>query len=110
MRLIDADALIEQLKKSRCTGCDNYNGVRCRACQYDDEMVDIDSAPTVFDFESSNPTNGDIIFALNETAQVYGIDLDVMNKKFIKVCVDGVRVQFFDLNWWNAPYEKEVEE
>jgi len=108
MRLIDADALIEQIKKSRCTGCDNCNGVRCRACQYNDEMADIDSAPTVF--ESSNLTNGDMIFALNETVQVYGIDLDVMNKKFIKVCVDGVRVQFFDLNWWNAPYKKEVKE
>lgn len=54
-----------------------------------------------------NPTNGDIILALNETAQVYGIELDEMNKTLIKVCVDGVRVQFFDYDWWNAPYEKE---
>lgn len=50
-----------------------------------------------------NPTNGDIIFALNETAQVYGIETD---EKIIKVCIDGVRIQFFDLNWWNAPYKQ----
>lgn len=48
-RLIDADALIEQIKRLNCTGCNSYDGVRCRACQEDDEMADIDAAPTIID-------------------------------------------------------------
>lgn len=46
-RLIDADKLIEQIKKTYCEGCDNYNGMRCKACPNDDEIKDIDSAPTI---------------------------------------------------------------
>ena len=53
-RLIDADALIEQIKKSRCIDCDSVNGVRCRACQYDDEMADIDSAPTIIEADKGS--------------------------------------------------------
>lgn len=56
-RLIDADALIEQIKKFRCIDCNSYNGVRCRACQYDDEMADIDDAPTII--ESNNESEVD---------------------------------------------------
>lgn len=51
MRLIDADALIEQIKTNICKPCkerkDDYNGVRCRACQYGDEIDDIYDAPTI---------------------------------------------------------------
>lgn len=52
-------------------------------------------------------TNGDMILGMNETAQVYGID---KRENIIKVCLDGIRIQFFDLDWWNAPYKQEVEE
>jgi hypothetical protein len=48
-RLIDADALIEQIKKSRCIDCNSIDGVRCRACQYDDEMADIDGTSTIIE-------------------------------------------------------------
>ena len=51
MRLIDADALITQIETNICKPCrerkDDCHGVRCRACQYGDEINDIDSAPTV---------------------------------------------------------------
>ena len=51
MRLIDADALIKQIEKNICEPCkkrkEDYNGVRCRACQYGDEMDDIYDAPTI---------------------------------------------------------------
>jgi hypothetical protein len=46
MRLIDADALIENIKRVYCTDCDSYNGVRCRACGTDDALDMIDDAPT----------------------------------------------------------------
>lgn len=46
MRLIDADALIERIKDRYCTECDNYNGVRCRACSADDAMSMVDESPT----------------------------------------------------------------
>lgn len=50
MRLIDGDALIEQIEANICKPCkerkDDCNGVRCRACQYGDEIDDIEDAPT----------------------------------------------------------------
>lgn len=50
MRLIDADALIENIENVCCKPCKelkhDYNGVRCRACQYGDEIDDIDSFHT----------------------------------------------------------------
>lgn len=46
-RLIDADKRIEEIKKIYCDGCDNYGGVKCRACWVDDAMCLIDDATTV---------------------------------------------------------------
>ena len=47
MRLINADARIEEIKKAYCTGCENYNGIRCRACWVDDAIGLIGDAATV---------------------------------------------------------------
>ena len=46
-RLIDADKRIEEIKKIHCDGCDNYGGVKCRACWVDDAMCLIDDATAV---------------------------------------------------------------
>lgn len=46
-RLIDADKRIAEIKKIYCDGCDNYDGVRCRACWVDDAICLIDNATTV---------------------------------------------------------------
>lgn len=43
MRLIDADKLIEVIKKQAgCESCDNYHGIRCKACQWDDAADIVD--------------------------------------------------------------------
>lgn len=48
MRPIDADALEEMFKTQYgCETCDNYEGIRCRACHCDDALGIIDSAPTL---------------------------------------------------------------
>ena len=42
-RMIDADALIELIKtQAHCEQCDNYNGVKCRACVWKDAMDMVD--------------------------------------------------------------------
>lgn len=46
-RLIDANARIEEIRKAHCTNCENYGGVKCRACWVDDAIGLIDDAPTV---------------------------------------------------------------
>ena len=51
-KLIDANARIEEIKKAYCTGCENYSGIRCRACWVDDAIGLIDDAPAV---EATNP-------------------------------------------------------
>lgn len=50
-RLIDADKRVEEIKKLYCDGCDNYGGVKCRACWVDDAMSLIDDATTVYAVE-----------------------------------------------------------
>ena len=43
MRLIDADAVIEMMRvQAGCESCDTYNGVRCRACPWDDAISVVD--------------------------------------------------------------------
>ena len=46
-RLINADKRIAEIKNQYCIGCDNYGGIRCRACWVDDAICLIDDAPTV---------------------------------------------------------------
>ena len=46
-RLIDADNRIAEIKKQYCTDCENYRGVKCRACWVDDAMCLIDDATPV---------------------------------------------------------------
>ena len=49
MRLIDADKLINEIKKQAgCESCDNYHGISCKACQWDD------AADTVDDFADNH--------------------------------------------------------
>ena len=44
--LISREAAIEAIK-TYCKGCDNYNGVRCRACNFNDAMIAVDSVSAV---------------------------------------------------------------
>lgn len=51
-RLIDADAHVANIKEWYCGKCnDNYQGVRCRACEAGDFMDYIEDAPTVIEGE-----------------------------------------------------------
>ena len=42
---IEREALMRRIKEIHCTECDNYHGVRCRACWVDDTLDYIDSEP-----------------------------------------------------------------
>ena len=45
MRLIDADALAEDIKKRYCRVCDNEEGQKCKICWIEDMICEIVSAP-----------------------------------------------------------------
>lgn len=47
IRLIDANALIKQIKETYCKDCGNYNGDVCCVCTLVDAMDYIDDAPTI---------------------------------------------------------------
>ena len=51
MRLIDADALQNHIKKCCCEPCEaekrDYDHVRCRSCEAGDALDWIDDAPTI---------------------------------------------------------------
>ena len=42
---IEREALMRRIKEIHCSECDNYHGVRCRACWVDDTLDYIDSEP-----------------------------------------------------------------
>lgn len=48
--LIKREDAIEAIQTAYCTPCkergDDYNEVRCRACEFDDAMMQIDSVPS----------------------------------------------------------------
>ena len=46
-RLIDADALIAELKATVCKECDSNNGIRCDYCWCDDVIGFLQESPTV---------------------------------------------------------------
>ncbi len=45
-RYIDADAAVEEARLAYCKDCNSYNGVKCRACAFDDAMLYIEDHPT----------------------------------------------------------------
>ena len=44
---IDREKAIAKIKAAYCCGCENYNGVRCRACQIKDAMDVMEDEPAV---------------------------------------------------------------
>ena len=44
---IDREKAIANIKATYCCGCEQYNGVRCRACQIMDAMDVLEDAPAV---------------------------------------------------------------
>lgn len=44
---IDREKAIANIKAAYCCGCENYNGVRCRACQIMDAMDALEDEPAV---------------------------------------------------------------
>ena len=76
MRLIDADALKEQIENFNCKDCNHYNFVRCRACQIDDAVTYIDEAPTVGEWisvEDKLPEVGKVVLAFGTRSATTGM-------------------------------------
>lgn len=44
---IDREKAIAKIKAAYCCGCENYNGVKCRACQIMDAMDVLEDEPAV---------------------------------------------------------------
>lgn len=42
--LISRSELVAAIKRQYCTNCNNYNGVRCRACHADDMLALVDDS------------------------------------------------------------------
>ena len=50
-RLIDADAFEYTCKISYCSGCEDYNGIKCKTCWVDDMLGELENAPTIIEAE-----------------------------------------------------------
>ena len=45
--LISREEAVAYIKSTYCTGCNNHNGVRCRACEIDDDISALEDVPAV---------------------------------------------------------------
>lgn len=46
-RLVDKAAFEADVRKRYCHGCNNSNGLKCRACWVDDMLGEVEDAPTI---------------------------------------------------------------
>ena len=93
MRLIDADEL-----KKECYSVPDPRGRYAELRIIED--YEIDDAPTIFEI-SDNATNGDVIKVLYPNA-----DIEIHNITVYVIFDMRSNVISFDLDWWNAPYQK----
>ena len=52
--LMDKAAFETDIKNRYCTGCDNYKGLKCKACWVDDMLGEVEDAPTIVPAEGGN--------------------------------------------------------
>ena len=77
MRLIDADALTDEIMERYCKECDNRKGIKngkyriiyevgdapCRACHMDDMKDELDNAPTIDPVRKGGWVHGKLIYS-----------------------------------------------
>ena len=101
MRLIDADALIEQIEDVHCKDCDSYNGVRCRACDICIGIEYLEDAPTFdpwhYPAKGEYPTVGLFNPYMSDKCLVY-VDEDGINKH-----LDMAYYDFREKGWVKFP-------
>lgn len=49
--LMDKAAFETDIKNRYCTGCDNYKGLKCKACWVDDMLGEVEDVPTIIEAE-----------------------------------------------------------
>lgn len=75
---ISREKAIANIKAAYCCGCENYNGVRCRACQIMDAIDVLEDEPAVVpdvqrwrDPDKDPPKVEEEVLILFETASVF---------------------------------------
>ena len=102
MRLIDADALIAEMK-NRTSGIADANW-NCKVL----ELIINQDAPTVNAIEiPKGATNGDMIVDMFPDLE---FEIDELYKRILVINISNYYAPTFPLDWWNAPYKREVEE
>lgn len=102
--LVNRFDIINAIKETYCIGCDNYHGIRCRACNFDDAMIAIDSVPT-FDLKTIRELTPQWISVkdrlpekLNENNQVY-LTEEVIGFDGESACIGQFKVYKYDGLW-----------
>lgn len=87
MRLIVADALVKEIKRVYCTGCNDYHGIRCKACATDDALDMVEDAPTI---DAEPVRHGRWIDRGDYITTAYGsLDLKICSCCNAEVTLDG---------------------
>ena len=97
-RYIDADAAIELVQLTYCKDCNSYNGVMCRACQFDDAMMAIDDVPAADvvpreEVETLKDNNEHLVCMLLEAKQDVAreifAEINAIKKEYAAGDIDG---------------------
>ncbi len=101
-RLIDANSRIEEIKKTHCTNCENYGGVKCRACWVDDAIGLIDDAPTVDAVEVVHGQNVSPMHPVDEF-QCSKCGLILRDWSEVKIDEDELDEQYYEFEFKYCP-------
>ena len=83
-RNIDADAAVEEARLAYCKDCNSYNGVKCRACAFDDAMSFIEDYPAA-DVAPKSEVAREILEEIDKKVKAsITVHLEEINKEYIK--------------------------
>ena len=94
---------------SYCKGCKFEENMAfdnpCFACKYGNGIEDMRNPIDVIEIPQG-ATNGDMIVDMFPDL---GFEIDELYKRILVINISNYYAPTFPLDWWNAPYKKEVE-
>lgn len=110
--LISRSELTAAIKRQYCTGCDNYNGSRCRACHADDMLSLVDDAvaagPRWIPMEGKRPPLGEVLVCT--TGRFPWVGIAWCNGKNTFETGGGLKLRGKDVSHWMPLPEPPKEE
>ena len=101
-RMIDADGCIKSIEgQANCDTCDNYGGLKCNACQWDDAITSVD------DYADAHAVDAVTIEFIREQMDRYGKEADEHSRNGQHIMSITAMEKYFALEHLIENWQKE---